>query len=166
MEIRARDGDAGSGGAALYTIGRALSRQFKGISAQEENLQKRCHPEEGASPPRDHTTACCLDGLDGNAYGACSVGGLLDSIGASHHRTVPRAGYAVAQDDIARNLKRACDGAGWYRLQLFSQHQLRDGRKLHVRRPLVDLADLGVAPVLLDGIVLSEAVATVDLNRE
>ena len=46
---------------------------------------------------------------------------------------------------------------------LAAQHQLGDGRQLHVRRALVDLADLAVAEIFLDGIILGEAVAAVDL---
>src|SRR4051812_29310744 len=49
------------------------------------------------------------------------------------------------------------------RAELF-QELLRDRLELHVRGPLVDLADLGVAPELLYGVVLREAVASVQLE--
>src|SRR5208337_4575971 len=45
-------------------------------------------------------------------------------------------------------------------------HQLGDGLQLHVRGALVDLADLRVAEELLHRIVLGEAVAAVNLQRQ
>src|SRR2546423_8944265 len=46
-----------------------------------------------------------------------------------------------------------------------SDDELGDGLQLHVGSALVDRADLGVAPELLDGVVLDEAVAAVEFNR-
>lgn len=46
------------------------------------------------------------------------------------------------------------------------EDRLRDRRQLHVRRSLVDLADLRVAPVLLDRVLLRVAVAAEELHRE
>src|SRR3989442_15916274 len=43
---------------------------------------------------------------------------------------------------------------------------LRDRLKLQVGRAFVDLSDLRVAPQLLDRIVLHEAVAAVEIDRE
>ena len=56
-------------------------------------------------------------------------------------------------------------GAAFGRL-LATQNQLGDGRQLHVRGPFIDLANLGVAPVLLDWIVLGESVSPVDLDGQ
>src|SRR5215471_21244810 len=56
--------------------------------------------------------------------------------------------------------------AGWHRPSLLPQHQLGDGRQLHVGRALVDLADLGVTPVFLDGIILGKSIPTVDFNGQ
>jgi len=49
---------------------------------------------------------------------------------------------------------------------LLRQNQLGDRAELHVAGAFVDLADLGVAIVLLHRIVLGEAVAAVDLDRQ
>src|SRR3954469_305110 len=49
-------------------------------------------------------------------------------------------------------------------VELLSEHQLGNGGQLHVRRTLVDFADLGVAPILLDRIVFGEAVSAVDFD--
>src|SRR5687768_1834892 len=45
------------------------------------------------------------------------------------------------------------------------ENPLRDRHQLHVRRALVDLADLRVAIELLDGIFLYEAVAAIQVDR-
>ena len=50
--------------------------------------------------------------------------------------------------------------------ELLTQHELGDGRQLHVRRAFVDLADLSVAPVFLDGIILGESVAAVNFDGQ
>ena len=51
-------------------------------------------------------------------------------------------------------------------LQPVGQDRLGDRSELHVRRSLVDLSDLRVAPVLLDRILLRVAVAAEKLHRE
>src|SRR6202021_4223040 len=48
---------------------------------------------------------------------------------------------------------------------LVPEHKLGDRRELHIRRAFVDLADLGVAIILLHRVVLAEAVAAKDLHR-
>jgi membrane protease YdiL (CAAX protease family) len=51
-------------------------------------------------------------------------------------------------------------------LQPVRQDGLGDGGELHVRRALVDLSDLRVAPVLLDRVLLRVAVAAEKLHRQ
>src|SRR6266852_1770511 len=47
-----------------------------------------------------------------------------------------------------------------------TKKQLGNRRQLHIGCSLVDLANLGIAPVLFDWIVFGESVATVDFNRQ
>src|ERR1051326_834235 len=49
---------------------------------------------------------------------------------------------------------------------LAAEHDLGDGRQLHVRGSLVDLSDLAIAEILLDGIILGKPEAAVDLDRQ
>lgn len=49
---------------------------------------------------------------------------------------------------------------------LLSQYQLGDRRELHVGCALVDLADLGVAPVLLDRVILGKSIPAIDFNGQ
>src|SRR5436309_9999007 len=51
---------------------------------------------------------------------------------------------------------RSTDSGLPLRPPLLPDNQLGDGLQLHVGRALVDRADLGVAPELLDGVVLDE----------
>jgi len=51
------------------------------------------------------------------------------------------------------------------RLQTIGQNRLSDRRELHIRRSLVDLSDLRVAPELLDRILLRVPVAAKELDR-
>jgi membrane protease YdiL (CAAX protease family) len=52
------------------------------------------------------------------------------------------------------------------RLQPVGEDRLRDRLELHVRRALVDLSDLRVAPVLLDRVLLRVAVSAEELHRQ
>src|SRR6266852_1588352 len=62
------------------------------------------HREEGESPPSDPTTASTRDAVCGAL--ALHAGWAVPAsiISASICRTVPQAGFATLQDDIAENL--------------------------------------------------------------
>src|SRR5580692_857558 len=47
---------------------------------------------------------------------------------------------------------------------VIAQYQFGDGGKLHIRGPFVDLADLGIAVILLDRVVFYKTIATKDLH--
>src|ERR1700693_285159 len=94
---------------------------------------------------------------NGNLPPAASPGRSSKSI-SRRSRIGPAGTYPEGGTPVKASLPQ--------RLTLFPEHELGDGRQLHVGRALVDLADLGVAPVLFDGIVLGESVSAVDFDGE
>src|SRR5262249_20797023 len=59
----------------------------------------RCHPEEGASPPRDRRQSCIGTEAKKSVSGVCALLIPAHSTKASYCRTVPHAGFAAVQDD-------------------------------------------------------------------
>src|SRR6202040_180845 len=74
-----------------------------------------------------------------------------------------RRAYCAFVSKIAVKMSKPPLGVltGSCRLLFSAHHQFRDSGQLHVRRAFVDFADLGVAPVLLDRIVLGETIPPV-----
>ena len=66
----------------------------------DEDLKSGCHSEAGDNRPKNPTVESRFVEVNG-IYGAVGSGGIpARSIRAFYSRTVPRAGFAAAQDDV------------------------------------------------------------------